>query len=140
MEFMKKSYYYFFYKIYKAIQYTSYPFGNFLLNFKACVVIITLEIWSLLTILNYYGIINNIKPNSSLKNPLIFVPFVIIMILNYITFYYFDTWEKYNQKFDQLPKKTNTIGSFVVWTIILFIIVIFFASTFHLHKTIYGKY
>lgn len=123
---IKKLYYYFFYKMYKAIQYTSYPFGNFLLGFKASLLVIALEIWFSITILNYYNIFidRNIHFSKSIYLGIV----LFFSILSYITIDYSSTWKKYNQKFDQLPKKKNIIGSWIAVLIVLIIIMNFIFS------------
>lgn len=139
---MKRAYYYFFYKIYKSIECTSETMGGkFWTEGKAGISIVVLEIWAGITVLNLYGIINNINPDSSITNPVIFIPLLLIIILNYMAFdHYNDVWKKYKKEFENLPKNRNVLGGIFVWMIILFIIIIFFVSTFMLHKIIYGKY
>lgn len=139
MKSLKRIYYYFFYKLYKFWDYISVP--KFWSEWKAGISIVALELWSVFTALNYYDIINNSKEKLSLTSPVILIPLLIIIILNYIAFDYYDyVWKKYNIRFDNLPKRKNMIGGIIVWTIILFIIIAFFTSTFYLHKTIYGTY
>lgn len=119
---IKKFYYYFFYKIYKAIQYTSAPFGEFLTNFKAGVVMIALELWIFFSIINYYTFITGNKAELSFSKPIMYIPFICIIGFNYYTLDHLDVWKSYNYEFDQLPKKKNLIGSWIVFGLVLLII------------------
>ncbi|GAA5102635.1 hypothetical protein GCM10023210_43830 [Chryseobacterium ginsengisoli] len=120
---IKKAYYYLFYKIYKSIEYTSEEFGGaFLTDFKTGLVIGALEIWLLFSIGNYYSIITKKNAELSLTMPIVYIPLVILLILNYFSFIHNDIWKEYNRKFDQLPKKKNIIGTWIVVGVIVFII------------------
>ncbi|WP_265429945.1 hypothetical protein [Chryseobacterium sp. YIM B08800] len=137
---MKKAYYYFFYKLYKIMLWTSSPFENFFSKFRASLALMALELWIVFTIQNCYEIFNEITPKSS-SNVFIYIMGLIIIISNYISLDYYDNvWKKYKQEFDELSRKKNTFGGMIVWGIIIFITVIFFASTFHLHKINFGTY
>jgi len=132
---MKKAYYYFFYKVYKAIQYTSEPFGDFLIGFKTSLVIVALEIWFCVSLLIYYNIF--ICPNSNIIGTEIqWILMVIILVLvDYFIFHHNDQWKKYNQEFDQLPKKKNNMGSWIVFLIVLLIISNFIFSFYLYYQT-----
>lgn len=141
MKKIKKAYYYFFYKIYKSIIYTSNLFGGeFWSDFKAGIAVGALEIWFLASILNYYSIINNIKLNISLTNPIILIPLILLFVLNYFTFIHTDVWKIYNKEFDGLSKEKNKRGSIIVWTIIAFIIINFLVSVYLLQKFVLKIY
>lgn len=131
---IKKLYYYLFYKIYKAIIYTSTPFGDFLSSFKAGLVLIVLQIWSFLSIINYYTVITGSKVELSISTPIMYIPLIIIIGFNYYTLDYLDIWKSYNQEFDQLPKKKNTIGSWIVILIVLIVIMNFVFSFYCLDR------
>ena len=119
---IKKFYYYFFYKIYKSIQYLSTPFGEFLTNFKAGVVMIALELWTFFSIINYYTFITGNKVELSFSQPIMYIPFICIIGFNYYTLDHLDVWKCYNYEFDLLPKKKNLIGSWIVFGLVLLII------------------
>ncbi|WP_284462187.1 hypothetical protein [Chryseobacterium sp.] len=132
---IKKTYYYFFYKIYKSIEYTSTLVGgNFLTDFKTGLVILTLELWFLGSFLNYYSIIYDIKLNITAKSPILLIPLFLICILNYFSFIHTDIWKKYNNEFDNLPISKNKKGSFIVWSIVIFIVLNFFISAYLLQR------
>ncbi|WP_426479370.1 hypothetical protein ACP3T3_07955 [Chryseobacterium sp. CBSDS_008] len=141
MEKIKKAYYYFFYKIYKSIEYTSEMVGGaFWTDFKTGIVIGTLEIWLLASGLIYYSIIKNIKLNLTITNPIVLIPIVLLFILNYFAFIRTDVWQKYNAEFDKLPKDKNKKGAIIVWAIIAFITINFFGSAYYLQKYILKLY
>lgn len=121
METLKKIYYYFFYKIYCSVEYTSeLSGGKFLSAFKASLVMIALEIWSTVSILNFYNIIFNRYMNIPKS---IYIGIVLLFsIISYFTFDYTDVWKSYNKKFDKLPKKKNILGGWIVFGFVLFII------------------
>ncbi|AZA58190.1 hypothetical protein [Chryseobacterium shandongense] len=131
---MKKAYYYFFYKIYKAIKYTSVPFGNFLISFKAGLVLIVLQIWSFLSIINYYTFFTGNPVELSISKPIVYVTLIFIIGFNYYTLDYLDIWKKYIQEFDQLPKKKNVIGSWIAILITLMLIINFIFSFYCLDQ------
>ncbi|WP_326983430.1 hypothetical protein VUJ46_02465 [Chryseobacterium sp. MYb264] len=135
---MKKAYYYFFYKLYKIMLWTSSPFENFYSKFRASLALIALELWVIFTIRNYYHIVNNSNPKLS-SNLLLYVITALIIISNYISIDYYNyVWEKYKTEFDKLPKKKNTLGGIIVWGIILFITVNFLLSIHYLYQKFYG--
>ncbi|MET3036907.1 hypothetical protein ABXT08_12430 [Chryseobacterium sp. NRRL B-14859] len=120
---IKKLYYYFFYKIYKAIQYTSAPFGDFLTNFKAGLVMIALEIWSIFSIGIYYSLITNTKIEWSISMSPIYILLIVIIGFNYYSSLdYLNIWKDYYNEFERLPKKKNLIGSWIVFGIVLLIV------------------
>ncbi|MCJ7933581.1 MAG: hypothetical protein MUW56_08065 [Chryseobacterium sp.] len=123
MEFIKKSYYYFFYKIYRSIEYTSeLSGGSFLTSFKAGFVMIVLEIWVLMSLGAYYATYTKTAVELSISMPIIYIPLLIIIGFNYFTLDYKDTWKGYNAEFDRLPKNKNRLGSWIVFGIVLLII------------------
>ncbi len=141
MEKIKKAYYYFFYKIYKSIEYTSELVGGgFWTDFKAGLVIGTLEIWFLASGLIYYSILNNVKLNITLADPIVLIPLILLLVLNYFAFIHTDVWKEYNAKFDKLPKEENKKGGIIVWTIVAFITINFFGSAFLLQKYVLKMY
>ncbi|UKB85397.1 hypothetical protein LF887_07180 [Chryseobacterium sp. MEBOG06] len=131
---IKKLYYYFFYKIYKSIQYTSAPFGQFLTNFKAGLVMIALEIWCAFSMGIYYSLITNTKVELSVSMPIIYIPLILIIAFNYYTLDYLEIWKNYNREFDQLPRKKNILGSWMVFGIVLLIIGNFIFSFYCLDR------
>lgn len=120
---LKEGYYYFFYKMYKAIDYTSKAMGGrFWTDFKAGVVMIVLEIWFLFSIGAYYAAITKTSIELKLNMPIIYVPLLVIIGFNYLMFVHTPKWKEYNREFDQWPKRKNRIGTWIVLGIILFIV------------------
>ncbi|AYN00140.1 hypothetical protein [Chryseobacterium sp. 3008163] len=141
MEKIKRVYYYLFYKIYKSIIYTSEMLGGeFWSDFKAGIVLLTLELWIIGSFLNYYSIINNEKLNIDAISPILLIFLIIFCILNYFSFVHTNIWKEYNREFDKLPKDINKKGGIIVWSIIAFIIINFFVSAFLLQKYVLKMY
>ncbi|RUT68553.1 hypothetical protein D0817_20730 [Flavobacterium cupreum] len=123
MKFIKKSYYYFFYRIYRSIEFTSeLSGGKFLTFFKAGVVMIALEIWIFFSFGNYYTICSKTFVEITFSMPIIYIPLLIIVGFNYFTLDYKDNWKKYNGEFANYSKRKNRIGGWIVFGIILIII------------------
>jgi hypothetical protein len=141
MKFIKKSYYYFFYKIYRSIEYTSeLSGGKFLTLFKAGVVMIALEIWILISISAYYAIYKKISLELSLSMPIIYIPLLIIVAFNYFTLDYKDNWKKYNTEFANYSKKKNRIGGWIVFGIIVLIMANLIYSFYLMSEIDWSKY
>lgn len=141
MEKIKKAYYYFFYKIYKSIEYTSELVGGaFWTDFKAGLVILTFELWIIGSFLNYYSIINDQKLDIYFISPILLIFLTIFSIINYFAFMHNDIWKKYNENFEKLPKKENQKGTIIVWMIAVFITLNFFGSAFLLQKYVLKMY
>jgi hypothetical protein len=120
---MKKAYYYFFYKIYRSIEFTSKLSGApFLTFFKAGLVMITLEVWVLLTIGSYYSVYTKKAKELSIAMPGVYIPLLVILVFNYYTLDYKETWRKYNFEFSRLSRQKDIIGGWIVSGIIIFII------------------
>ncbi len=132
---IKKGYYYLFYKLYKFWETAPAKFWS---DFKAGVSIIALELWLLFLIFNIRSLIMNQKLEFEISHPVIIVPFLIIIIGNYILFVHTDKWKEYNAKFEQLPKKKNMIGGIIVWIIIILIIVSYWGSAYLVQKNVLG--
>jgi hypothetical protein len=54
--------------------------------------------------------------------PIVFIPLVLVLLINYVAFIHTDVWKDYVIEFDKMPKKKNRIGSWIVFGIVLFII------------------
>lgn len=123
MDRLKFYYFYFYYKIFKSIEYTSNLLGGaFLLETKAGIVMIALEIWLVLSGFNYYTIITKKYLNLSMNNPIVFIPLGIILFLKFIFFTNTKKWKIYKKEFDGLSSSYNKKGSIIVTTISLLIV------------------
>lgn len=129
---MKRAYYYLFYKLYKHYEDSSTPWWS---DFKASVSIGILEIWLLLSTLNYFLLTTGKKIGElTLQQPLVFIPIVILFLLHYFSFIHTDIWKKFNQEFDQLPTEKNKVGSIIVWSVIIVIVVNMIFSYYLLYE------
>ncbi|MET3538131.1 hypothetical protein [Chryseobacterium limigenitum] len=125
MKKIKRAYYYFYYKIYKSIVYTSEMLGGqFLTDFKTIIAIGTLEIWLLLSIGNYFLLITEKSSGQlTIQQPIVFIPLTIIFVLNYFSFIHIDVWKKYNKEFDELPEELNKKGGIIVWSLVALVVI-----------------
>ncbi|WP_326983452.1 hypothetical protein VUJ46_02585 [Chryseobacterium sp. MYb264] len=138
---IKKAYYYFFYKIYKSIEYTSKEFGGkFMTTFKASLVLIVLQIWFLFSLGIYYAIWSKKSIELSLNMPVIYIPLLIIVFSNYYAIDYLKIWKEYNSNFDKLPKEKNKIGGWIVFGIILLIILNLIYSFYLMSQIDWSQY
>ncbi|MGG5211121.1 hypothetical protein ACQWU4_19565 [Chryseobacterium sp. MIQD13] len=141
MEKIKRAYYYIFYKIYKSIIYTSEMVGGeFWSDFKAGIVLLTLELWTIGSFLNYYSIINNKKLNIDVIGPILLISLILFCVLNYFAFVRTDIWKEYNEEFDKLSEEKNKKGTTIVWIIVISIAVNFFGSVYLLQKYVLKMY
>ncbi|WP_409417856.1 hypothetical protein [Flavobacterium sp. PS2] len=123
MKFIKKSYYYFFYKIYRSIEYTSeLSGGKFLTFYKAGLVMLALEAWIFFSLLAYYKIYTKISIQLLISMPIVYIPAIIIYVFNYFTLDYKDNWRQFNAEFANYSKRKNRIGGWIVFGIILLIV------------------
>jgi hypothetical protein len=119
MTFIKKAYFYLFYKFYKFGSHSG-PFPN---DFSAGVLIVILEML-ILGILKFYYI-GFIDQNDTIKpfSVATIVPLLAVFLINYFSFVNNDKWKEYVKEFDKLPRYKNIIGTWVVLMIVAFILV-----------------
>lgn len=117
---MKKGYYYIFYKLYKFWEYVSIP--KFLSDLKAGICIASLEAMFFFSFIVYYTVITKNSITLSFKKPIIYIPTILIILLNYFSFVHTNQWKTYNREFDKLSKDRNRLGSWIVFGVILLII------------------
>ena len=133
MEKIKRVYYYFFYKIYKSIEYTSEMFGGkFWSDLKTGIVVMVLEFWIVISLFNYYNVF--IDKNFHFSKSIYITVVILFSILTYFTIDHTEIWKEYNKEFDKLPKERNKKGSWVVFGIILIIIANFIFSLYLLYQ------
>ena len=130
-----KAYYYLFYKLYKLWETAPAKFWS---DWKACISLTALEIWLLFLGFNIRSLINNEKLDLEITHPLIIIPFLLIILINYFLFIHKEKWKEYNEDFDQLPRYKNIIGGIIVWIIIISIIAGFFTSAYLVQKNVLG--
>lgn len=124
---IKKVYNYFFYKIYKSIEYTSGESdGKNMIIFKVGLVIIFLEILSIVSLLIYYNLYFNPAFNIIGTEIQWIIMVILLVLIDYFIFHNNTSkWQELFIQFDKLPKKKNTLGSWAVFGIIFFIIINF---------------
>lgn len=120
---IRKAYCYFFFKIYRSIEYPSeLSGGKFLTSVKAGVVIVALEIWILMSIGAYYSYFTKTAVELSLSMPIVYIPLLIILGFNYFTLDYTDIWKDYVKDFEKITPRKNRKGGWIVFGIVLFVI------------------
>lgn len=116
---IRKAYYYLFYKLNSFFENVS---DDGFADWKAGLIVQTLEIFVFLTVGGWYAIFT--KKNILPDNPFwIVLPIAIgLALLNYFTFLHHDRWKKYEEEFKKQPKKKRTMGSWMVFLFILLVI------------------
>lgn len=141
MKLIKKGYYFFFYKIFFSIKYTSkLTGGEFLTVNKASLVMLALETWVLFSFIAYYRIYTKTSMQLSISMPIVYVPAVIIFAFNYIAIHYKDRWKQYNTEFASYSKKKSRIGGWIVFGIIILIISNLAYSLYLMSEIDWSKY
>jgi hypothetical protein len=117
-----KLYQYFFYKLYRF--YESSTYSKWWSEWKAYVTMLTLSIWLYCAIeASYHYFFNVPMVSSDTSIDLKTVVFgLIIGVLNWLLFEYKDKWKIIVKDFDKLSKQKNRIGSIIVLVIIISII------------------
>jgi hypothetical protein len=118
--FIRRAYYYLFYKLYKFWEAISIP--KFWSDWKAELSIDVLEIFLGLSGICYYAIVNKAIIDFGSGKYIVCLYLLLIAIPNYFIFHHHDQWKQIVHEFDSLSKKNNRIGGFIVWAIILLII------------------
>ena len=118
-----KVYHYLFYKFYKFYDVDSIWLGaKWWTDWKASFSVLVLEIWLLLSFLNYYEIFTEKDVSSYSKNIISLATLLILVITKYIVFEHRDRWKEYIKEFDKWPKRKNKIGTIFVSILVLFIL------------------
>ncbi|MGJ1438719.1 hypothetical protein [Sphingobacterium siyangense] len=138
MKDLKRAYYYLFYSFYRFWEKTSCL--KFLSDWKSVVCIGTLEIWFILSLGIYYTVITKDVTDLSFKMPIVFVPFLIIVLTKYFVFVHTDVWKDYVKEFDKLPKEQNRKGSWIVFAIVVFVISNLIFSFYLMSQIDWSKY
>ncbi|MEZ5045778.1 MAG: hypothetical protein R2831_02185 [Chitinophagaceae bacterium] len=121
MERIKRAYYYFYYKIYKAWSRNYNPLLSN--NFKADVSLMAIKIWLLGTIDNYLAfILNKDTKDITFFNPKIIIALILVIGSTFYFFTFSNKWKPYFDEFEKLPKRKNLIGGIIVWSIVVFVL------------------
>ncbi|WP_018676199.1 hypothetical protein [Riemerella columbina] len=128
---MKKAYYYFYYKIYKSVEYTSELFGgSFWTEWKASLGLSVLIYFIIASLFIYYKIFINPYIHLSDNNIDIIIISIIVEVFNYYIFHSKNQWKNILVSFDRLSKKQNTLGG---WIVFIFIFFVFFNLIFSIY-------
>jgi len=114
-----RAYYYLFYKFYKVAMTGAVKSFS---AFYAGVGIMALEIWFLLSLYNYYSVFINRHATLELVSFKVIFSFMLILIINYLSFTNSTKWKDYLTEFDQWPKNKNILGTWIVIMVVAFIL------------------
>ncbi|MDD5152005.1 MAG: hypothetical protein PHC28_16250 [Flavobacterium sp.] len=126
-----KLYQYFFYKLYKSIEYTSVP--KFWSEWKAIGLLILLEIWAINIVdvlFHYFTGITMSSTSGILESYQIFV-IIFLVLINYYIFYYKDRWKDYIIYFEDKSKSQYRYGGIIVFGIVFLIISLYLLCLFY---------
>jgi hypothetical protein len=113
-----KAYQYLFYKLYSFYETSTY--SRWWSDWKSLVTIIVMEIWTFFSLAFYYQAITGKSANElTWFNTFIWSISIVIGVWNWYIFVYQDKWKDVVNEFDELPKKKNRIGSFIVLFVVL---------------------
>ena len=134
---IKRAYYYLFYKLYKSMKASAY---TWLSDLRAGIVIVILETQLLFIIGNYYSALAKKIIKITIYDPIVYLPILAIFTINYVMFIHTDRWKKYVVEFDKLPKRTNRIGSWIVFGLIAFVELNLFFSLYLISQVDWSLY
>lgn len=124
---IKEAYYYLYYKIYKTWSKNYNPLLSN--NFKADISLMALKIWFLGTIGMYVSIILNIDLSQlSMTSPFVILSLLLALGSTLYFFTFSDKWKPYFEEFEKWPKRKNSVGGIIVWSIVIFIFLNFIIS------------
>lgn len=113
-----KAYQYMYYRLYKHFS----KGVVWMTEWKASLAMDVLEAWLFFSLLNYYSLYTNYHGEVSIKMPIIWIPFLGILLTNYLIFHHQNRWEDIIHEFDKMDSKKNKIGGWIALGIILFLL------------------
>jgi uncharacterized protein YjeT (DUF2065 family) len=116
---IKRAYYYLFYKFYKMSEAAPSKWWS---EWKASLALDTLIAFFVFSLITYFEILINPNIDIGGSKKTIIAMGIMILIPNYFIFHHRDQWKEIVAEFDQLPKRTNRIGSWIVFGIVLLVI------------------
>ena len=119
---LTKMYHYLFYKYYRLFE--AFKTTRWLTDTKAVIVVMSIEIWILFSLNNYYDILSHHRGQLNFISFKVLIPFISLILINWYTFLKDDRWKDYVKEFDQWPKRKNIIGGWIIAGVTLF----FFAN------------
>lgn len=117
---IRKAYEYIYYKIYKFLEKTE--IAGFWMEWRACCLVLLLNIFIIFSIINYYTIISKTRIIFSDSSLFIYISAFFLAFFNYKIFLSKNKWKKIIIYFDRLPQKINERGTLIVLVVIIFII------------------
>ncbi len=118
---IKKAYYYIFYKFLRLFE--AFEQTKWLSDFKAGLVLYSLEIFFLISLKVYYIDFFNRNEEFEANSVQTIIPFISLLLVNYFAFLYNDKWKSYVEEFDNWPVKRNIIGTWVIVGIVAFVMI-----------------
>ena len=130
---MKKMYDYLFYKLYKLFEEEQF---HWMREWRVFAILCILD-WMLYFSLFLYYSISIDNSLSTQFESLRILDYIIIIIagLNYFHFFYKDQWKKVVKEFEKYPRRNNKIGTFIVYSVIILIILNLIISIFLYYQT-----
>lgn len=119
MEKVKKAYYYLFYQLYKWYEKGPSVWWS---DWKASLSIDVLLFFLLFSGIIYYDVFIDRSFELGDDNTVVLFFILVISIPNYFIFHHRDQWKDIVKEFDQLPKRTNKIGGWIVFGVVMLII------------------
>ena len=116
-----KTYQYLYYKIYNFLKLTE--LDGFWMEWRAYCLMISINIFALFSILNYFTVITKVYIKFPDNKIWICIFSLVLSLVNYRLLLSKNRWKEIIKEFDKLPRKTNDKGTLVSWIIIIFIIV-----------------
>lgn len=128
---LRKAYYYLYYKLYKFAVSISDDAIN---EWKPLITILVLEVLFIAQVLVWYSIIT--KNVLVVNNPLMtfFPPVATIGVANYLYFLHGDKWKRYVDEFKDFDKRKRLLGSGVIISVIVFIVLSLIVGFYQLSK------
>lgn len=134
---MKRAYYYLFYKFYKMSEAAPSRWWS---EWKASLLIDLLIFIFVFSCILYYNIF--FDRNFKFENVKLIVLIYLLLIAapNYFIFHHHDQWKEIVAKFDQLPRRKNRIGSWIVFAVVLFVIANLIFSFYLMSRVDWSQY
>jgi hypothetical protein len=132
---LKESYYYIFHRIYLLAKKANPLLAP---DFIAGVTLIALEIWLILSLINYYNIVLNRYFN--LEKVYFVIIGLAIAAFNIYIFIIKSEWKIYGARFNGFPQRKKTKYNYLVSAFIIFVIVNLIFSFYLMFQIDWSKY
>lgn len=135
--FLKDSYDYFFYKLYKFFEAAPSKWWS---DWKAGGLMLVLEILTFISILNYYTVITKADFSDDFLFMTAMIIVAVLVVLKYFTILHKDRWRAIIKKFDGYKKSQNILGTWLVLIVVVFLIANVAFSFYLMSKIDWKKY